>query len=111
MELMRLMLYAVTVATLSASMSKYRFPPSLAALGAHARRARARVEGYVRSGPAFFETTWSLEILSEDNKVAVATIQTADGPVYIGLNQSEAAALAQKLQLFLTKWPKDRATS
>jgi len=69
------------------------------------------MEGYVRSGMIHVVTEESFEILSDDNKVAVATIQTADGPVHIGLNQSEATALAQKLQLFLADWPKGQAKS
>jgi hypothetical protein len=67
----------------------------------------AQRSGYVRSKVTHIGTEWSFEVLSDDRKVAVATIQTADGPVQIGLNRAEATKLAQMLQLFLH----DRSTN
>jgi len=89
-------------------MSQSRFPPSLAATGDQENISR---RGYVRSQATHIGTEWSFEVLSDDQKVAVATIETVDGPVHIGLNRAEATTLLQKLQLFLQDWSKDQAKS
>jgi hypothetical protein len=67
--------------------------------------------GYVRSQATHIGTEWGFEVLSDDRKVAIATIWTGDGPVHIGLNRVEATNLVQKLQLFLHDWPEDQGSS
>ena len=67
--------------------------------------------GYVRSKVTHIGTEWRFEVLSDDRKVAVATIQTLDGPLHIGLNRAEATKLAQMLQLFLHEWSTDHPKS
>jgi hypothetical protein len=67
--------------------------------------------GYVRSGVTHIGSEWSFELLSEEPKVAVATIMTADGPVEVGLNRAQATTLHQQLGLFLLDWPEDQALS
>jgi hypothetical protein len=71
---------------------------------------KARI-GYVRSLVTHIETESSFEVLSDERKIAVATILTNDGPVRIGLNRGEAKSLVQKLQLFLRDWPEDHQRS
>jgi len=83
-------------------------PPSLSAAGDRQKIPRP---GYVRSQATYIETEWNFEVLSDDQKVAIATIQTVDGPVHIGLNRKEAKTLLQKLQLFLQDWPQDQLKS
>ena len=89
-------------------MSQSRFPPSLNLAG---HREDIPRPGFVRSQATHIGTEWSFEVLSDEHKVAVATIETGDGPVHIGLNRAEATRLVQKLQLFLQDWPKDQAKS
>jgi hypothetical protein len=89
-------------------MPQSRFPPSLNSAG---QRPDIPKAGYVRSRATHLETEWRFEVLSDDHKVAFATIETADGPVHIGLNREEATTLLQKLQLFLLDWPKDQLKS
>jgi hypothetical protein len=89
-------------------MPQSRFPPSLNLAG---QRPDIPKAGYVRSGTRHTGTEWKFEVLSDDHKVAVATIETADGPVQIGLNRAEATKLQLKLQLFLQDWPKDQLKS
>ncbi len=89
-------------------MSQSRFPPSLSAKG---NRDDIPRPGYVRCRATHLDSEWRFEVLSDDQKVAVATIETADGPVHIGLNRDSAEMIQQKLQLFLLDWPKDRAKS
>jgi hypothetical protein len=89
-------------------MRRSRLPPSLNAAGDQQNTPRP---GYVRSEATHIGTEWSFEVLSDDQKVAIATIQTGDGVVHIGLNREEATTLLQKLQLFLQDWPKDQLKS
>jgi hypothetical protein len=89
-------------------MPESRFPPSLSQLGNKEDKPRS---GYVRSRATHIGTEWNFEVLSDDQKVVVATIMTADGPVHIGLNRAEAIKLQQTLQLFLQEWPQDQAKS
>ena len=89
-------------------MPRSRLPPSLNAVGRKPDRPKP---GCVRSTVTHIGSEWTFEVLSDDSKVAVATIQTADGPVHIGLNREEAISLQQKLQLFLQDWPKDQPIS
>jgi hypothetical protein len=49
--------------------------------------------------------------MSEQPKVAIATITLDEGAVDIGLNRGAAEDLVQKLQLFLQDWPKDQSSA
>jgi hypothetical protein len=89
-------------------MPRSRLPPSLNAAKDQQNTPRP---GYVRSEATHIGTEWTFEVLSDDQKVAIATIQTGDGAVHIGLNQEEATTLLQKLQLFLQDWPRDQLKS
>jgi hypothetical protein len=89
-------------------MPQSRFPPSLNSAG---QRPGIPKAGYVRSQATHLETEWHFEVLSDEDKVAVVTIDTADGPVHIGLNRAEATTLLQKLRLFLQNWSKDQPKS
>jgi len=89
-------------------MSESQPPPKSLSQSNKGERPRS---GYVRSLVTHIGTEWSFEVLSDDNKVGLVTIQTGDGPVYIGVNRTEATNLVQKLQLFLQDWPKDQLKS
>jgi hypothetical protein len=89
-------------------MSQSRFPPSLSMAGDKEKIARS---GYVRTGAVHIGTEWSFEVLSDDQKIAVVTIMTGDGPIEIGLNRAESTILEQKLRLFLEDWPRDQGKS
>lgn len=83
-------------------------PPSTLSSKSDPQKART---GYVRSLVNYIGTEWYFEVLSDEPKVAIATIVTNDGPVHIGLNRAEAKNLVQKLQLFLQDWPQDHPKS
>lgn len=89
-------------------MPQSRFPPSL---NAASDKSNIPKWGYVRSRATHLGAKWNFEQLSEDQKIALVTIETRDGPVQIGLNREEATVFQQKLQLFLQDWPKDQAGS
>lgn len=67
-----------------------------------------KLYGYVRSGCVFVEVRMSLEVIDEQQRTSVLTLETDDGPVYIGLNRQDAMNLQQMLQLFLEDRPADR---
>jgi hypothetical protein len=74
-----------------------RFPPhSLAMLGDKENIPRP---GYVRSG-ILHAGEWRFEILSDDEKLAVVTIQTVEGPVQIVLDRNQATIVLRDLPLF-----------
>jgi hypothetical protein len=49
--------------------------------------------------------------MDEKVRTAIVDIETADGPVSVGLNRQAAQDLLQKLTLFLQDWPEDQAKS
>jgi hypothetical protein len=67
--------------------------------------------GYVRCRAIHAGCDWTFEIVSEPHKIAIATIETHDGPVQIGLNRKDAIGLLRTLQLFLQDWPEDQVKS
>jgi hypothetical protein len=91
-------------------MPQSRFPTSLALIQKK-KPDQTPKNGYVRSQATHIDAVWSFEILSDDQKIAVVTIETVDGPVHIGVNRSRAEDLFHQLQLFLENWPKDRQKS
>jgi hypothetical protein len=74
-------------------------------------RETKRRTGYVRCGALHIGTEWTFEIVSEEGKIAIATIMTDDGPVQVGLNRVQATTLYQQLGLFLQDWPEDQSPS
>lgn len=60
-----------------------------------------QIHGYVRSGCVFVEVHMSLEVIDEQQRTSVLTLETADGPVCIGMNRQDAMRLQQTLRLFL----------
>lgn len=69
------------------------------------------IPGYLRIGVTHTNTMWRFEILSEELELALATIETDDGPFEASLNRVAAERLFEQLQLFLSKWPKGSAYS
>jgi hypothetical protein len=67
--------------------------------------------GYIRSDANHRQCEWSFEVLSEQPKVGLVTIMTADGPLRVAINRVDATSLLQKLQLFLADWPEDQQQS
>lgn len=67
--------------------------------------------GYIRSNANHRGCEWSFELLSERPKVGIVTVETADGPLHVALNRTDAANILQKLQLFLADWPEDQGGS
>jgi hypothetical protein len=97
-------------------MPKLHLPPSLSKAGKRQSDgledgAPRQIEGYVRSGVSHIQAVWSFEVLNDKAGVALATIQTADGAVCIGLNRDEAKDLHQMLGLFITQWPEGKTSS
>jgi hypothetical protein len=84
-------------------------PPSTLSLPSD--REKKQRTGYVRCGVTYIRTEWKFDILSDERKIAIAEIWTADGRIDIGLNRIEAESLLQKLQLFLQDWPADQLKS
>jgi hypothetical protein len=67
--------------------------------------------GYVRCGVLFAGVDWQFEVMSEEQKLLVATIVTRDGPVDIALKREDAEVLLQRLKLFLADMPPGRSSS
>lgn len=67
------------------------------------------IAGYIRADVTHRGCEWSFEILSEQPKVGIVSIATADGSLHVALNRADAENVLQKLQLFLAEWPDDRA--
>lgn len=74
-------------------------------------KAPPSIQGYVRCGVTFVEADLNFEMLANEPKVAVLTLETIDGNVDVGLNRRDATALLQKLQLFLDDWPEESKPS
>ena len=89
-------------------MPESRFPPSLSAKNV---APQPRQAGYVRSGVTHLTSEWSFDLLDDELKVAVATIETADGPVHIGMSRPSATEMLHTLQLFLADWPERKPLS
>jgi hypothetical protein len=70
-----------------------------------------QMPGYVRSEVTHIDVEWRFEVMSEDPRVSLLTIETEDGPVNIGLNRYRATELERQLRLFLLDWPEDQAKS
>lgn len=68
------------------------------------------IAGYIRADANHRGCEWSFEMLSEQPKVGIASIMTADGALHVALNRADAEDILQKLQLFLTDWKDDRAS-
>jgi hypothetical protein len=73
--------------------------------------APKRIPGYVRSRVTYIDCEWQFEVMDEKVRTAIVDIETADGPVSVGLNRQAAQDLLQKLTLFLQDWPEDQAKS
>jgi hypothetical protein len=74
-------------------------------------KTRPPISGYVRCGVTFLEADWQFELMSDQEKVAIASITVEDGSVDVGLNRTAATRLLQKLELFLQDWPEDQRSS
>ena len=61
------------------------------------------IKGYVRSGVTHLNAKWIFEQLSESPKVALVTVETQDGPVFLGITEETAGSLEKSLSLFLAK--------
>jgi hypothetical protein len=68
-------------------------------------------QGYVRSGVTHIGCEWTFEVVSEEPRVGVVTIETQDGKIEIGLNRRDAVHVQQKLQLFLEDLPEESLKS
>jgi hypothetical protein len=66
-----------------------------------------QIPGYIRCGQPHIGVVWKFELLDEEHKVGIVTIETEDGSLQIGLNRLDATSLLNKLQLFLLDWPSD----
>jgi hypothetical protein len=86
-------------------MSRSR-PPSTLSLPSD-RKKKPRT-GYVRSSEPHIGTEWRFEVWSEEQKIALVSILTADGPVQVALNRAELEILWRNLEAFLLGWPEDR---
>jgi hypothetical protein len=76
-----------------------------------AMEKQEQIPGYVRCNATHIAADWSFEVLNEEQRVGLATIETDDGPIHIGLNRPDAKRLLNQLQLFLADWPEDQAAS
>jgi hypothetical protein len=70
-----------------------------------------RIPGYVRSRVTYLGCEWQFEVMDEKELTAIVDIDTADGPISVGLNRQDAESLLQKLTLFLQDWPENQAKS
>ena len=70
-----------------------------------------QIPGYVRCGVIHKECDWKFEVMSDQERVGIVDIETADGPISIGLNRRDAEGLLQTLTLFLQDWPQDQSRS
>jgi hypothetical protein len=61
--------------------------------------------GYLRCDVLHIGIGMQFEVLSEQPKVALVTIEAGEGPVQIALNRKDAVRLVQTLELFLKDWP------
>ena len=68
------------------------------------------IAGYIRADANHRGCEWSFEVLSEQPKVGIVSIATADGALNVALNRADAENVLQKLQLFLADWTDDRAS-
>jgi hypothetical protein len=73
--------------------------------------APKQIPGYVRCGVTHIECEWKFEVMDEKERVAIVDIETADGPISVGLNRRDAENLSRTLTLFLQDWPEDQAKS
>ena len=69
------------------------------------------MKGYIQSNASHRGCEWSFELLSEQPKVGIVTVMTADGPLHVALNRPDAMRLLQMLQLFLADWPEEGSPS
>jgi hypothetical protein len=60
-------------------------------------KAPKQIPGYVRCGVTHIECEWKFEVMDEKERVAIVDIETADGPISIGLNRPAAEKLLQTL--------------
>ena len=74
-------------------------------------RENRQRRGYIRCNANHRGCDWSFEVLSEQPRVGLLTIMTADGPLHVALNRADAVNVLHKLQLFLADWPDDQAKS
>jgi hypothetical protein len=74
-------------------------------MGEKAMVEQEQLPGYIRCNAMHISLEWKFEVVSERPRVSVATIETDDGPLHIGLNREDAVRLQQRLQLFLQDWP------
>jgi hypothetical protein len=65
----------------------------------------SEIPGYVRCGVVHTDVGWRFELLDEAYKVAIVSIDTAEGSIDFGLNRVAATNLLETLQLFLSDWP------
>jgi hypothetical protein len=69
------------------------------------------IPGYVRCGVTFAGAEWKIEVLDEQERIAIVDIETDEGTLSFALHRASAEDLKRTLELFLQDWPKDQAAS